>query len=79
MFLHKQKTGFLTSRRNFKEAEEYILAGSKFDPDATTRGQQKQKEEEAEEKAAAAKKPKIAKGVTMAATAKVNWVQSNLS
>ena len=55
----------------WQEAEEYILAGSKFDPDATTRGQQKQKDDEAAAAEAAAKKPKMAKGVTMAATAKV--------
>ena len=47
------------------------MAGSKFDPDATTRGQQKQKDDEAAAAEAAAKKPKMAKGVTMAATAKV--------
>lgn len=59
-----------TMQATAKEAEDYILAGSKFDPDATTRGQQKKVEEIAEEKAASAKKPRMSKGVTMAATAK---------
>ena len=49
-----------------------LLADTNIDPDASTRGQQKKLEEIAEEEEATpAKKPKMAKGVTMAATAKV--------
>ena len=54
----------------FQEAKG-LLADTNIDPDATTRGQQKKLDEIAEESAPPAKKPRMAKGVTMAATAKV--------
>ena len=54
----------------FQEGQD-LLSGAKLDPDATTRGQQKKLDEIAEE-STPAKKPRMAKGVTMAATAKVH-------
>lgn len=51
------------------------MADTNIDPDATTRGQQKKLDEIAEESAPPAKKPRMAKGVTMAATAKVQFDQ----
>ena len=55
-----------------QEAQD-LLSGAKLDPDASTRGQQKKLDEIAEE-SSPAKKPRMAKGVTMAATAKVNYM-----
>lgn len=59
----------VTMAATAKEAKT-LLGDAKIDPDATTRGQQKKLDEIAEESAPPAKKPKMAKGVTMAATAK---------